>query len=71
MIFPFGVEFHADQWLLVWRPRGLLTEEMVTDVIAALGQLEAKLGQPFNRFCDTAELSGWEIHPVMKIDVIQ
>ena len=54
MIFPFGVEFHADQRLLVWRPRGLLTEEIVSDVAAALGQLEAELREPFNRFCDTA-----------------
>jgi hypothetical protein len=54
MIFPFGVQFHADQRLLVWRPRGLLTEEMVTDVIAALSQLEAELREPFNRFSDAA-----------------
>jgi len=54
MILPFGTEFHAGQRLFVWRPRGLLTEEIVSDIVAALGQLEAKLGQPFDRFCDTA-----------------
>ena len=54
MIFPFGVQFHADQRLLVWWPRGLLTEEMVTDVIATLSQLEAELREPFNRFSDSA-----------------
>jgi hypothetical protein len=54
MIFPFGVQFHADQRLFVWRPRGLLTEEIVSDVVAALGQLEAELGEPFNRFSDSA-----------------
>ncbi len=54
MIFPFGVQFHADQRLLVWRPRGLLTEKVVTDVIAALSQLEAELREPFNRFSDAA-----------------
>ena len=26
MIFPFGVQSHADQRLRVWRPRGLLNE---------------------------------------------
>ena len=54
MIFPFGVHFHADQRPLVWRPRGVLTEEIVSDVVAALGQLEAELREPLNRFCDTA-----------------
>ena len=54
MILPFGVQFHAEQRLVVWRPRGLLDEGVVTDVVAALGQLEAEFGQPFNRFCDTA-----------------
>ena len=54
MILPFGVEFHADQRLLVWRPRGLLDEKVVSDVVAALGQLEMELHEPFNRFSDTA-----------------
>ena len=71
MIFPFGVEFHPDQWLIVWRPRGLFTEEMVTDVIAAPGQLEAELGLPFNRFWVLRELRGLGNYPVMKIDVFQ
>jgi hypothetical protein len=54
MIFPFGVQFHAEQWLLVWRPRGLLDEKVVSDVVAALAQLEMELHEPFNRFSDTA-----------------
>jgi len=55
MIFPFGVQFHAEQRLLVWRPRGLLDEKVVSDVVAALAQLEMELHEPFNRFSDTAE----------------
>ena len=54
MIFPFGVQFHGEQRLLVWRPRGLLDEKMVSDVVAALNQLETELHEPFNRFSDTA-----------------
>jgi hypothetical protein len=54
MIFPFGVLFHAEQRLLVWRPRGLLDEKMVSDVVATLNQLETELREPFNRFSDTA-----------------
>jgi hypothetical protein len=54
MIFPFGVQFHAEPRLFVWRPRGLLDEKAVSDVVAALGQLEMELHEPFNRFSDTA-----------------
>jgi hypothetical protein len=54
MILPFGAEFHADQRLFLWRPRGLLDERAVSDVVAALGQLETELHEPFNRFSDTA-----------------
>lgn len=54
MIFPFRVQFHANQRLFVWQPQGLLNENIVSDVVAALGQLEGELREPFNRFCDTA-----------------
>ena len=54
MIFPVGVEFHAEQRLLVWRPRGLLDEKVVSDVVATLGQLEMELHEPFDRFSDAA-----------------
>ena len=54
MISPFGVQFHAEQRLFVWRPRGTLNEKEVSDVVAALGQLEAQFRAPFNRFTDTA-----------------
>ena len=54
MIFPFGVQFHAEQRLVVWRPRGTLNEKEVSDVVAALGQLEAQFHEPFNRFTDLA-----------------
>ena len=54
MIFPFGMQFHAEQRLLVWRPHGLLDEKVVSDVVAALNQLEMELHEPFNRFSDVA-----------------
>jgi len=62
MIFPFGVQFHAEQRLFVCRPRGALNEEGVTDVVAALGQLEMELHEPFNRFLDTAGVSAVDIN---------
>jgi hypothetical protein len=54
MNFPPGLQFHENDRLLVWRPRGLLDEKVVSDVIAALGRLEMESHEPFNRFSDTA-----------------
>ena len=62
MIFPFGVQFHAEQRLVVWRPRGTLNEKELSDVVAALGQLEAQFSEPFNRFTDTAGVSAVDIN---------
>lgn len=54
MIFPLGVQFHPEHRLLVWRPRGVLDEKTISDVVAALNQLEMELHEPFNRFSDAA-----------------
>src|SRR6476620_1439578 len=62
MIFPFGVQFHAEQRLFVWRPRGTLNEKEVSDVVATLGQLEAQFREPFNRFADSAGVSAVDIN---------
>jgi len=47
------VEFHEDIHLFIHRPRGLLNEATINQVVSALGDLEAKLQEPFNRFLDT------------------
>src|SRR6476620_404467 len=62
MIFPFGVQFHAEHRLFVWRPRGTLNEKEVSDLVAALGQLEAQFREPFNRFTDSARVSAVDIN---------
>jgi hypothetical protein len=62
MIFPFGVQFYTEQRLFVWRPRGAVNEKEVSDVVAALGQLEAQFGAPFNRFLDSARVDAVNIN---------
>jgi len=47
------VEFYDDIRLFVHRPRGVLNEATINQVVSALGDLEAKLQEPFNRFLDT------------------
>ena len=37
----------------MYRPRGLLNEAVVNKIIKIIGELEAKLKEPFNRFFDT------------------
>jgi hypothetical protein len=47
------LEFHEDIRLLVYQPRGLLNEAVVNKLIKIIGDLEARLEQPFDRFFDT------------------
>jgi len=53
MKLPPDIQFHEDIRLLIYRPRGLLDEAAVNKIIRVVGELEAKLQEPFNRFSDT------------------
>jgi len=50
---PPEIEFLEDIRLFIHRPRGLLNEATINQVVSALEDLEAKLQEPFNRFLDT------------------
>src|SRR5881394_2197608 len=50
---PLDVEFYEDIRLIVWRPRGLVNKVTVNKIITVIGELEATLKEPFNRFSDT------------------
>ena len=53
MKVPPDVEFHEDIRLLVYRPCGVLNEQSVNKIVSVIGDLEARLQEPFNRFFDT------------------
>lgn len=53
MKLPLEVQFHEDIRLLVYRPCGILNEQSVDKIVSIVGDLEAKLKEPFNRFFDT------------------
>jgi len=53
MKLPPDVEFHEDIRLLVYRPRGLVNKAAVNKIVSVVGELEATLKEPFNRFSDT------------------
>ena len=52
-MLPPDVQFHKDFRLFVWKPRGVLDEAALNNVLGYLEDLEAKLEAPFNRFSDT------------------
>jgi hypothetical protein len=53
ILLPADVEFHEDMRLLIYRPRGLLNETTINRIVSIIGDLEAKLQEPFNRFFDS------------------
>ena len=59
---PPEVQFHQNTALLVYRPSGLLNQAAMDQIVAVLGELEAKLEDPFNRFTDTSETDEVELN---------
>lgn len=47
------VEFHEDIRLLIYRPRGVIDEAAIKNIVSVLEGLEERLQEPFNRFADT------------------
>jgi hypothetical protein len=62
MTLPPDIEFEEDIRLFIYRPRGLLNEASVDRAVTVLGDLEAKLKEPFNRFSDTSEIDRVELN---------
>jgi hypothetical protein len=62
MKLPPEIEFHSDIRLLVYRPRGLIDEAAINNVISAIEDLEAATQEPFNRFSDTSETHEVELN---------
>ena len=62
MKLPPEIQFHEDIRLLIYRPRGLVNEATVNKIISVLGDLEAKLNEPFDRFADTVAADAVELN---------
>src|SRR5678815_2192655 len=59
---PPEVEYHENIQLIIYRPYGLLDESAVNKIISVLGDLEASVKEPFNRFTDTLETDEVELN---------
>ena len=62
MKLPPDVEFHEDVRLVVWRPRGVVNRAAVNRIINVIGELEATLKEPFNRFADTLQADAVDLN---------
>lgn len=56
MKLPAHVLFRKELSLILWRPRGILDEARVNEVIAFIDTAEKRASQPFNRFTDLSAL---------------
>ena len=60
--FPPEITFHPDIPLVIYRPRGVLNEASINKAISILGDLEAELKEPFDRFSDTLEADAVDLN---------
>jgi hypothetical protein len=55
------VQFHEDLHLFVWRPRGILDEDAVNQVLVELLRREAMAALPFNRLSDLSLVESFHL----------
>ena len=61
MKIPPNVVCFEAQSLLIWRPRGILNENIVNEILAFLDDRETKLEKTFNRFTDLSSLDAVDL----------
>ncbi|MFL6590653.1 MAG: hypothetical protein ACJ8M4_10835 [Chthoniobacterales bacterium] len=58
---PADVSFHPGPRLLVYRPRGILTEDGIQAVVDFLEKIEDRASKAFNRFTDLSKLDALDL----------
>ena len=59
---PLDVQFHEELRLLLWKPRGVLDEKVVNQILAFMGQEEAISDANNLRFIDTTALTAIDLN---------
>ena len=59
---PRWLAFHHDLHLMVSRPRGIIDEARIEEVVAALEQFENADHHPFNRYTDLSQIDAVDLH---------
>jgi hypothetical protein len=62
MKLPPDVTFFEAHDLFVWKPRGVLNEATINKITAFVGEQEATLGKPFNRFTDMSLIDSVDLN---------
>lgn len=63
MKLPPHVSFHHDLRLMAWRPRGILEENQISQIVEFLDKEEDRAEKPFNRFADLSKLDAVDLDP--------
>jgi hypothetical protein len=53
---PAHVLFRKELSLILWRPRGILDQRLVNEIVAFIETAERRANKPFNRFSDLSAL---------------
>ena len=59
---PAHVQFRKNLSLLIWRPRGILDESKINEMVEFIEIVEKRNGQPLNRFIDLAALDAVDLN---------
>jgi hypothetical protein len=62
MELPANVEYVKEANLFIWRPRGVLSEALVNQIIVFVREQEETLGRSFNRFTDLSALDAVDLN---------
>ena len=66
---PDHVLFRKDHSLILWKPRGILNEAIVNEIVVFIGSAEARSAKPFNRFSDLSALDAVDLNFRFVFDV--
>lgn len=56
MKLPANVLFRKEFSLILWKPRGILDQSVVNEIVAFIDTAERRASKPFNRFTDMSAL---------------
>ena len=62
MKLPAHVIYRKELSLMLWRPRGILDESVVNEIVVFVETAEARAGKPFNRFIDLSALDAVDLN---------
>ena len=62
MKVPSHVLFRKEHSLILWRPRGILDEAIVNEIVLFIETAEKKCKKPFNRFSDLSALDAVDLN---------